>query len=201
MRTLLFGGFYGSGKTTIITKLIASIQGRGELVCVIENEIGENAIDDLLIRETKVNVTTLSGGCVCCQITGSLIEALIKIRRDYTPDWVIVELSGIAYLADMKEKIAQYMPGPHEVTTISILDAARWDILIKAASIVMINQLEGAEITVVNKLDLLDDFKRISEEAARTTIVRQIIPYCATRDSGDFLFSEIRKLSGGQANE
>jgi len=51
MKTLLFGGFLGSGKTTIIRAFIDSIVGHGMgTVAVIENEIGEVGIDDALLN-------------------------------------------------------------------------------------------------------------------------------------------------------
>mgnify|MGYP005759181057 CR=1 FL=1 len=101
MNILLVGGFFGSGKTTVISRLAEQIISAGQTLCIVENEIGENSIDTLLLQQSSVKITTIAGGCVCCQATGSLIQALRDLKQRFFPDWIIVELTGIAYLKDL----------------------------------------------------------------------------------------------------
>ena len=192
MKILLVGGFFGSGKTTLIARLIPVLQARGQLVCIVENEIGQNSVDDLLLKNAQVQVTTIAGGCVCCQVTGSLVEAAKKLQQEYAPNWLIVELSGTAYLLHLKERIQEYLKDC-AITTITVLDAARWDKLIRAAAIVMGNQLEGGETVVINKLDVLDEYERISREAAQYARTNTILPFSAVRETGEKLADAIER--------
>ena len=82
MNILLTGGFFGSGKTTVLSKITALLLSRGLRICIIENEIGQNSIDDLLLKTGSVEISTITGGCICCQISGSLIEALRKMEAE-----------------------------------------------------------------------------------------------------------------------
>lgn len=85
MNILLVGGFFGSGKTTVISRLMDQILAEGQSLCIIENEIGKNSIDDLLLQHGSVEITAIAGGCVCCQVTGSLIEAVRDLNRQFSP--------------------------------------------------------------------------------------------------------------------
>ena len=65
-------------------------------MAIIENEIGEAGVDDKLLSDGGFQVRPLFGGCVCCQITGDLVTAVEEIRKDLDPDWLIVEMTGLA---------------------------------------------------------------------------------------------------------
>ena len=102
MKLLIFGGFLGSGKTTIIRKVLEGLVSIGQTAAVIENEIGEIGIDDQVLSDAEVSVTPLFGGCACCQISGSLIRAIERIEFELNPDWLIIELSGLAMVGNLK---------------------------------------------------------------------------------------------------
>ena len=123
MNILLVGGFFGSGKTTVISRLTDQMLAAGQSLCIIENEIGKNSIDDLLLQRGSVEISTITGGCVCCQVTGSLIEAVQDLNRQFSPDWIIVELTGIAYLKDLRKKLEKYLPDHPAIISLSVVDA------------------------------------------------------------------------------
>lgn len=153
MNILLTGGFFGSGKTTVLSKLTALLLAKELRICIIENEIGQNSIDDLLLKTGSVEISTITGGCICCQISGSLIEALRKMDETLKPDWVLVELTGAAYADAVVDNLRMYLPGEHQLTLMAVVDSARWSVLMKAAKIMIQRQLRGANVIAVNKAD------------------------------------------------
>ena len=155
MRVLVMAGFLGSGKTTIVRTLIQGLIDEGKTCAIIENEIGEVGIDDALVGEAGLEVTPLFGGCVCCTISGSLIFAVERIEKEIAPDWVIVEMTGLALLKDIKRLFSNYYPNPDvSVHTLSVVDASRWHLLIGPLNLVFSGQVKGAEVSLLNKLDV-----------------------------------------------
>jgi G3E family GTPase len=97
-------GFLGSGKTTLLKAVLASPVMAG--TAVIVNEFGEVGLDDALIRSTggasDDNTVLLPSGCVCCEVQGDLVEALLKLHEDVLagkiPEIirVVLETTGLA---------------------------------------------------------------------------------------------------------
>ena len=68
-------GFLGSGKTTLLKRVLS--EAHGQKIAVIENEFGEENIDnDILVTETKEQIIQMSNGCVCCTIRENLRTTL-----------------------------------------------------------------------------------------------------------------------------
>ena len=68
-------GFLGAGKTTLLRRILTEFHG--QRIAVIENEFGEENIDnDLLVQDSEEQVVELSNGCVCCTVRGDLIRTL-----------------------------------------------------------------------------------------------------------------------------
>jgi len=97
---LLLTGFLGSGKTTILNRLLAHKDFHD--TAVIINEVGTVGVDHLLVEQGTEDVTLLEGGCMCCGARGSLSLALHRLmnrRRESTEmpfQRVILETSGLA---------------------------------------------------------------------------------------------------------
>ncbi|HEX4797709.1 MAG TPA: GTP-binding protein [Burkholderiales bacterium] len=93
-------GFLGSGKTTLINRVLK--ERHGQRIAVIENEFGEAGVDnDILLNETGEQIIEMNNGCVCCTVRGDLIRVLgeLKERRDSGKlrfDRVIIETTGMA---------------------------------------------------------------------------------------------------------
>jgi len=154
LNILIIGGFLGSGKTTLLRGILKSMTASGQTVAVIENEIGEVGIDDQLISEGSVQVTPLFGGCVCCQISGNLLNAVLQIKREVAPDWLVIEATGLAFLTGIRSLFERY--GDPELVTygVCVIDISRWARLLRASPALMESQIEGSDIVVVNKVDV-----------------------------------------------
>lgn len=95
---IVISGFLGSGKTTLLNRLLQ----HAPKSAVIINEFGSTPIDQQLLREHNVPMSVLAGGCLCCQVRGSLTPVLKNLRMaweakaDKSFDRVIIETSGVA---------------------------------------------------------------------------------------------------------
>lgn len=101
----IFSGFLGSGKTTLIKKLIAESY-RGEKLVLIENEFGEIGIDGGFMRDAGIEVNEMNSGCICCSLVGDFHDALMKVLEQFAPDRILIEPSGVGKLSDIIHAVA-----------------------------------------------------------------------------------------------
>jgi G3E family GTPase len=93
-------GFLGSGKTTLLNRVLK--EQHGHRIAVIENEFGEEGVDnDLLLQDRDEQIVEMNNGCICCTVRGDLIRILgeLKDRRESGEigfDRVIIETTGLA---------------------------------------------------------------------------------------------------------
>ena len=74
----IISGFLGAGKTTLIKKLIAEAYP-GEKLVLIENEFGEISIDGGFLKDSGVQISEMSAGCICCTLVGDFNQALMDL--------------------------------------------------------------------------------------------------------------------------
>lgn len=96
----IFSGFLGSGKTTLIKKLIEE-KFTEDKIAIIENEFGEVSIDGDLLKGTNVDIKEINSGCICCSIVGDFKKSIKEIIKMYKPTRIIIEPSGVAKLSDI----------------------------------------------------------------------------------------------------
>ncbi|HCY15631.1 MAG: cobalamin biosynthesis protein CobW [Curvibacter sp. GWA2_64_110] len=93
-------GFLGSGKTTLLKRVLE--EAHGQKIAVIENEFGEENIDnDILVADTKEQIIQMSNGCICCTIREDLratLQLLAAKKRKGLLDFerVVIETTGLA---------------------------------------------------------------------------------------------------------
>lgn len=153
MEIIIIGGFLGSGKTTLVNKLLQGIQGEGATVAVIENELGTVGVDQNNMEDKAVEVVPLLGGCVCCQTTGELIGALHQMKNQWNPDYIVVELTGMALLDTMREKLLQFGSFGAPIHLIGVVDGSRWEVLEESILPMLEKQLQGTDLVLINKVD------------------------------------------------
>ncbi|MFM7506664.1 MAG: CobW family GTP-binding protein [Rubrivivax sp.] len=93
-------GFLGSGKTTLLKRVLS--EAHGQKIAVIENEFGEENIDnEILSVSTEEQIIQMSNGCVCCTILEDLLGALATLaekrrKGELQFDRVVIETTGLA---------------------------------------------------------------------------------------------------------
>jgi G3E family GTPase len=98
--TTILTGFLGSGKTTLLKRVLT--ESHGQKIAVIENEFGEENIDnDILVAESKEQIIQMNNGCVCCTIREDLRTTLSdlaekKRKGELDFDRVVIETTGLA---------------------------------------------------------------------------------------------------------
>ena len=100
----IVSGFLGAGKTTLIKKLLAEAFP-GEKLVLIENEFGEISIDGGFLKDSGVQISEMSSGCICCSLVGDFREALKKVVETYHPDRILIEPSGVGKLSDVTRAV------------------------------------------------------------------------------------------------
>ncbi len=93
-------GFLGSGKTTLLKRVLS--EHHGQKIAVIENEFGEENIDnEILVADTSEQIIQMNNGCVCCSIREDLRTTLSDLaakrrRGELDFDRVVIETTGLA---------------------------------------------------------------------------------------------------------
>ena len=106
---LLLTGYLGSGKTTLVNRILAN--EKGIKFAVIVNDIGEVNIDADLIQQGGVvnqnddSLVALQNGCICCTLKMDLVEQLNDIVAEQRFDYIVIEASGICEPAPIAQTI------------------------------------------------------------------------------------------------
>lgn len=155
MKLLLVSGFLGSGKTSLVLRLVQYALDKNIRVAILVNEIGEVGIDNQLMRQLDMNVWELLGGCICCTLSADLVNTLEQLDRDYAPDLVLIEPSGAADPRSILMALPFYKGKPFESqVTVSVLDPLRVDVLINVMTPLITSQIKNADHVLVSKCDL-----------------------------------------------
>ena len=181
MQVNLLFGFLGSGKTTLAKHLLAE-RGRDVKTAVIVNEFGEVGVDGDILRGNNIDVVELNSGCLCCTLRGSLMLAVEELRSKAKVERVIVEATGVAQPGELVDSLAgSPLAGEFEFgPLVTVVDAAKFPKLLSMLGDFYLDQIESADIVLVNKIDLLtaEQVKAVTRE------LREINP------DADILFSE-----------
>lgn len=128
-------GFLGAGKTTLLNRILT--EEHGQKIAVIENEFGEESIDnDLLVRNEDEEIITMNNGCICCTIRGDLAENLIRLmekKKEGSAQFerVIIETTGladpgpVAQTFFMDEEVSQFYMVDGIITVVDALNGGR----------------------------------------------------------------------------
>lgn len=154
MHMLLFSGFLGSGKTTLVLRVIEHTIEQGYKTAILVNEIGEVGIDNQLMRQLDLDVWELLGGCICCTLSADLVTTLEKLNTEYSPDLVIIEPSGAADPRAILSALPYYKGPPFEsFITVSVIDPLRVEMLMAVMSPLISSQIQHANLVLISKCD------------------------------------------------
>ena len=196
MKLIILGGFLGSGKTTVLLQMAKYLTGEnvkpGETkVAIIENEVGEQGIDDKLLKSGNYAVENLFAGCACCTLSGSVPGYIQKIQRELNPEWLIFESTGVGYPASIQRTIQNVLGLDSKICI--IVDAKRWIRIEKPLEQLLSGQFENADVVLINKKDLVDQetlVRVISSVAVRVPGVK-LIPLSAIEPITEEMWKEI----------
>lgn len=122
-------GFLGSGKTTLILNLIPQLPPHYKLA-LLKNEFGDLAIDSQLASSSAISgVQELLNGCICCNLVGQLGDALETLRKDVSPDRIVIETSGSAFPATLAMEVNRLGKETGEYVldgVIVVIDVENW---------------------------------------------------------------------------
>ena len=155
----LITGFLGSGKTTVIQRMLLHKPAQ-EHWAVLINEFGEIGIDESLLRAQTADCSGLTlrqipGGCLCCSAGLSLQVALHQIIRRLRPDRILIEPTGLGHPRALLESLhANQYQGVLKVhTTLSLLDARQLSSQRHLQHPIFNEQLSVADVIVAHKSD------------------------------------------------
>ncbi len=176
-------GFLGSGKTTLISKLLNSNPDRR--LAVLVNEFGETSVDGSLLRtasdQCDIEVHDLPNGCICCTVKDDFLPVMRRLQeRKHEIDHVLIETSGLALATPVMRALAwpeirndfqldavlavidtpQLLDGALEAgNPIPGKDQAASDALVHSNSVdtILCQQLENADVVALNKIDQYDE--------------------------------------------
>jgi len=192
----LVSGFLGSGKTTLLRNILNQKESKTRY-CVIVNEISEFNVDAIAIEQGKLlkteeKLVEMSNGCICCTLREDLLTKLKEIYESGRFDRVVIESSGISEPIQVAETFffpvdgKSLQDGIAPLTNcVSVVDASNikqymgsnevredGSVNDKDISSLLFDQLEFANVIVLNKLDLVS----AEEKEELLALVKNINP-------------------------
>ena len=157
----IISGFLGAGKTTLIKKLLAEAY-QGEKLVLIENEFGEISIDGGFLKDSGVQVSEMSSGCICCSLVGDFNKALKEVHEKFQPDRILIEPSGVGKLSDVivaVENTVKDVPDMKLNSFVTVADATKVKVYMKNFGEFYNNQIESAGTVILSRTQKLSQEK------------------------------------------
>ncbi len=154
MHNTVVCGLLGSGKTSFIKHFVRGASGK---IVVLVNDFGALGIDGEIISAEGIQSVELPSGCVCCTLKPDLITTIHKIIRDFAPDHLIIEPSGIASPSAVTEALEG--AGLDPATVVGIIDVSEFTELYDSGMYGSFfeDQIARSDIILVNKTDVADE--------------------------------------------
>ena len=166
----IISGFLGSGKTTLIRKLLNETL-KNEKVVLIENEFGEIDVDSDFLKDTSIEIKSINAGCICCSLQGDFEEALKKVIETYNPDRIIIEPSGVGKLSDVTKAVKTVEEAKINALC-TIVDARKCKIYAKNFKEFFNDQIKAANCIIMSKTQTISE-EKLKEAYA---IIKEINP-------------------------
>ncbi len=175
----VLSGFLGAGKTTVLNHVLGNTGGLR--VAVIVNDMSEVNIDAALVR-TEERLVEMTNGCICCTLRDDLLEEVGRLCDEGRFDHVLIESSGISEPMPVAATFT-FLPRARLDTMVTVVDAVNFtreldsgDELAARAldqyegdertvSDLLIDQVEFADVLLLNKTDLVGEDELVRLEA------------------------------------
>lgn len=161
MKITQVAGFLGCGKTALMLRLSRELAEDGKRkVALVVNEIGDIPVDGKIIEESGMRMKELGGGCICCEIASSFARTIYELYKEFHPDYVLVEPTGVAVPNQVKNVMrmagrdAKIFVGP----AIVLFDATRPAELLDMDTLgrLVVTQVKDADVIAISKVDAVD---------------------------------------------
>jgi G3E family GTPase len=204
----VLSGFLGAGKTTLLNHVLGNREGMRVAVIVNDmSEINIDAAlvrgGEAALSRTEERLVEMTNGCICCTLRDDLLEEVDRLAREGRYDYLLIESSGIsepmpvaATFSFPRDDGATLGDLARLDTMVTVVDAANFlpelsggDGLAergldqyeddeRTVSDLLMDQIEFADVIVLNKLDLVDEPGREQLEAALTRLnpMARIVP-------------------------
>ena len=230
----VFSGFLGAGKTTLLERVLNNSDGRR--IAAIVNNLSEHGLDTRLLNGASLrhhkDIIELKSGCICCTRRDDLIEQVNKLATSRAFDYLLIESTGIS--EPLPVAATFFMDDEHggtldEVarldTMVTVVDARNFpedyeradtlrerrialdDADDRSVSDVLAEQVEFANVIVINKVDLVPerDLRRLeavlhqlNPKAKVLSASHGVIPLDMVIETHAFDFEEATQASGWQ---
>lgn len=157
----IISGFLGAGKTTLIKKLLSEAF-QGEQLVLIENEFGEISIDGGFLKESGIQISEMSSGCICCSLVGDFGKALKDVQEQFHPDRILIEPSGVGKLSDVVvavQNTISEIPDMVLDSYVTVADATKVKVYMKNFGEFYNNQIESAGAIILSRTQKLTQEK------------------------------------------
>ncbi len=187
----VLSGFLGSGKTTLLKNILENKQGLK--VAVIVNDMAELNIDAKLVKDsilqTEEKLVEMQNGCICCTLREDLLETVDALAKEQKYDYLVIESSGISEPLPVAATFTYEIEGANLSnitkldTMVTVVDASNFLERIKSTETLkdkgqeiseddersvidlLTEQVEFANVIVINKIDLVDKEKLVQIKA------------------------------------
>ena len=185
----IISGFLGAGKTTLIKLLLAEAL-KGQQVVLIENEFGEIGIDGGFLKEAGIAIREMNSGCICCSLVGDFGTALTEVAKQYHPDRIIIEPSGVGKLSDVIHAVERVKDeaGIAINSATTVVDVLKCRMYLKNFGEFFRNQVESAGTVILSRTDTRFATAQKMEEALE--LLRPLNP------DATFITTPITELGG-----
>ncbi|GAQ67707.1 GTP-binding protein [Streptomyces scabiei] len=204
----VLSGFLGAGKTTLLNHVLANREGLRVAVIVNDmSEVNIDAAlvrgGEAALSRTEERLVEMTNGCICCTLRDDLLEEVDRLAREGRFDYLLIESSGIsepmpvaATFAFARDDGATLGDLARLDTMVTVVDAVNFlpelaggDELVargldqyeddeRTVSDLLMDQVEFADVIVLNKLDLVDaaSAERLAATLARLNPAARIVP-------------------------
>ncbi|MEW2134703.1 GTP-binding protein [Streptomyces sp. NPDC005435] len=203
----VLSGFLGAGKTTLLNHVLGNREGLRVAVIVNDmSEINIDAAlvrgGEAALSRTEERLVEMTNGCICCTLRDDLLEEVDRLAREGRFDYLLIESSGIsepmpvaATFAFARDDGATLGDLARLDTMVTVVDAANFlaelaggDELVergldqyeddeRTVSDLLMDQVEFADVIVLNKLDLVteEDAERLRATLGRLNPLARIV--------------------------
>ncbi|MDR3540429.1 MAG: GTP-binding protein [Desulfosporosinus sp.] len=151
----VISGFLGSGKTTLVKKLLRVHQK--EKVVLIENEFGDIGIDGELLEREGFEVFEISSGCICCIMQKDFVQMLARIIAEFNPERIIIEPTGISILSEIIDILRKPQFSDLQINSlVTVVDSVNYLQQCEVFGEFFEDQITNASVLTLSKSQLVD---------------------------------------------